>query len=50
MYTWEDFLNEYCGCSCDEVGNRPCDNGVCCDRCTTDEAKAAFIMLAAYKD
>ena len=28
MYTWEDFLNEYCGCSCDEVGNRPCDNGL----------------------
>lgn len=20
MYTWEDFLNEYCGCSCDEMG------------------------------
>lgn len=35
MYTWEDFLNEYCGCSCDEMGNRPCDNGACCDRCTT---------------
>lgn len=39
MYTWEDFLNEYCGCSCDEMGNRPCDNGACCDRCMTDEAK-----------
>ena len=50
MYTWEDFLNEYCGCSYDEVGNRPCDNGACCDRCMADEAKAAFIMLAAYKD
>lgn len=23
---------------CDEVGNRPCDNGAVCDRCMTDEA------------
>lgn len=51
MYTLEDFLNEYFGCSCDEVGNRSCDNGALCDRCMTDEAKAAFNMLAAtHKD
>lgn len=52
MYTWEDFVNEYYGCSCDEVGNYPCDNGALCDRCRNDdEAKAAFNMLAAtHKD
>lgn len=46
MYTWEDFLNEYCGCSCDEVGNRPCDNGALCDRCQTQESQELFTMVA----
>lgn len=34
---YDAFLNEYF-CACDEVGNRPCDNGVTCDRCMTDDA------------
>lgn len=34
---YDQFLNEnFCGC--DDVGNRPCDNGAVCDRCMTDEA------------
>ena len=34
---YDQFLNEnFCGC--DEVGNRPCDNGAVCDRCMTDGA------------
>lgn len=29
--TYSEFLDRYCGCHEDEVGNRPCD------KCMTDE-------------
>lgn len=35
--TWEEFLNTECGCYADENGNRPCDNGVQCDRCLDEK-------------
>lgn len=35
--TWEEFLNTECGCYADENGNRPCDNGVPCDRCLDEK-------------
>lgn len=35
--TYNEFLDRYCGCHGDAEGNRPCDNGACCDRCMTDE-------------
>lgn len=35
--TWEEFLNTECGCYTDENGNRPCDNGVQCDRCLDEK-------------
>lgn len=34
---YDAFLNENF-CTCDECGNRPCDNGATCDRCMTDDA------------
>lgn len=39
-YDW--FLDVYIGCHADENGNRPCDNGVPCDRCMTKEAQEAL--------
>ena len=30
---WNLFLEQYCGCYKDSVGNRACDNGYPCDRC-----------------
>lgn len=34
-------LESYCHCHADEIGNRPCDNGCYCDKCSTDEFKQA---------
>lgn len=39
--SWSNFLRQF-GCYEDEFGNRPCDNGVLCDRCMTEQAKAEF--------
>ena len=35
--TYNEFLERYCRCYGDAEGNRPCDNGACCDRCMTPE-------------
>ena len=37
IMTYNEFLERYCRCYGDAEGNRPCDNGACCDRCMTDE-------------
>ena len=34
---WEEFLRTEFGCYTDENGNRPCDNGVLCDRCSDEK-------------
>ena len=34
---WDEFLNTECGCYADEYGNRPCDNGELCDRCSDEK-------------
>lgn len=39
---WDSFLKVHCNCHPDEMGNRPCDNGVLCDRCTTTEMMAKY--------
>lgn len=36
---YSQFLASYCGCYPDSEGNRPCDNGLLCDRCMTKEAQ-----------
>ena len=36
MEVWNDVLEKTCGCYADEVGNRPCDNGAYCDKCSAD--------------
>ena len=39
---WNNFLNKYY-CKADPVtGNRPCDNGLACDKCHTTEAAEEF--------
>ena len=35
--TWDEFLNVEFGCYADENGNRPCDNGALCDRCSDEK-------------
>lgn len=35
-------LADMCGCYEDIVGNRPCDNGVYCDMCRTEEVGEAI--------
>lgn len=35
--TYSEFLDRYCDCHEDKVGNRPCDNGYICDECMTNE-------------
>ena len=35
--TYSGFLDRYCDCHEDKVGNRPCDNGYICDKCMTIE-------------
>ncbi len=42
LMTYSEFLSTYCHCSADAVGNRPCDNGVLCDRCMTEEMQAIW--------
>lgn len=37
LMTYNEFLDRFCGCHEDEVGNRPCDNGCMCDKCMTPE-------------
>lgn len=39
---WEEFRAEMYGCRADENGNCPCDYGMICDRCQTDEACELF--------
>ena len=34
---WDEFLNVEFGCYEDENGNRPCDNGALCDRCSDEK-------------
>ena len=35
--TWDEFRNVECRCYADENGNRPCDNGALCDRCSDEK-------------
>ena len=37
IMTYSEFLDRYCDCHEDKVGNRPCDNGYICDKCMTNE-------------
>ena len=37
MDSWINFLMDELKCYADENGNRPCDNGAICDRCSTEE-------------
>ena len=40
---WEETLAETVGCYADEVGNRPCDNGCMCDKCSADWVHEVYI-------
>lgn len=40
--TWDEFLNLEFGCYADEYGNRPCDNGALCDRCSDEKIYEKF--------
>lgn len=42
LNTWDKFLAEELHCYADQNGNRPCDNGVMCDKCMTDEMIVNF--------
>ena len=39
---WDEFLNVEFGCYADENGNRPCDNGAPCDRCSDEKTYEEF--------
>lgn len=39
---WDEFLNVEFGCYADENGNRPCDNGALCDRCSDEKLYENF--------
>lgn len=39
---WNEVLQKVCGCYADAVGNRPCDNGMLCDKCMTDEVQRIY--------
>ena len=39
---WDEFLNVEFGCYADENGNRPCDNGALCDRCSDEKLYKNF--------
>ena len=39
---WDEFLNTEFGCYADENGNRPCDNGALCDRCSDEKINKFF--------
>ena len=34
---WDEFLSVEFGCYADKNGNRPCDNGALCDRCSDEK-------------
>lgn len=36
---WSWAVSALCHCQEDELGNRPCDNGVLCDRCTCSDVE-----------
>lgn len=40
--TWDKFLTDELKCYADENGNRPCDNGVKCDRCLDEKIYKKF--------
>lgn len=41
--TWDKFLaDDELKCYTDEYGNRPCDNGVLCDRCSDEKTYEKF--------
>ena len=40
--SWDKFLADELKCYVDENGNRPCDNGAKCDRCSTEEIYKKF--------
>ena len=40
--TWDEFLNVEFGCYADKNGNRPCDNGALCDRCSDEKIYKRF--------
>ena len=42
LSAWDDYLKKAYNCHPDCNGNRPCDNGMLCDRCH-DEAGQAFV-------
>lgn len=35
--TYDQFISTYCGCKADHYGNRPCDYGMLCDKCMTED-------------
>ena len=39
---WDEFLRVEFGCYEDENGNRPCDNGALCDRCSDEKINKFF--------
>ena len=39
---WDEFLSVEFGCYTDENGNRPCDNGAVCDRCSDEKIYENF--------
>ena len=39
---WEEFLRTEFGCYTDKNGNRPCDNGILCDRCSDEKTYEKF--------
>lgn len=49
---YDKFLFDYCHCSADSVGNRPCDNGVCCSRCHEPDAQTVWwsVLCAARRE
>lgn len=50
MYNlYNKFLADYCGCYADSEGNRPCDNGCLCDRCSTPAAQEAWEQFKKEK-
>ena len=47
---WDETLAETVCCYADEVGNRPCDNGCMCDKCSADWVHEVYInKLEALK-
>lgn len=40
--SWDKFLADEFNCHADENGNRPCDNGVKCNKCSTKEIYKKF--------